>query len=89
MLSNHHLIVLDEPTPLPYMGFGQPIQEPILITTTPTRTITDIQLDHIAFTKLGVYNSIEEALRKRHSKKCCERDNDEDGNCDIHRVRRG
>ena len=65
MPRNHRHIVLDEPTPPPYIGFGQPVLEPILITTTPTPTLMDLQIDHISFKTLGKYATIEEALKNR------------------------
>ena len=82
-------IIFDEPVP-PLYQFGETVNEPIhILTTTPTRTLTDIQFDHISINFLKYeYDTIEEALCNRHRVKCCERDYDSDGNCDIHRAGR-
>jgi hypothetical protein len=87
-------LILDEPVPLPYQThFGQTVNEPIhIFTTTPTepkyRVISGLQFDHISLVSRFKYDTIEEALQNRRRVKCCERDHDSDGNCDIHRERR-
>jgi hypothetical protein len=68
MLGNHQHIMLDEPVPPPYQfNFGETVNEPIHIFTTPT--VTDIQFDHISAVRRFKYDTIEEALRNRHSNK--------------------